>query len=215
MKRSTSIYLGLLTLFLASWVVMVLIPYVQAGRLSPDIDPDTKDQSPTAYSGLAEQGRQVYAANGCVYCHSQQVRSRADSADIDRGDGARRTVARDYVRDRAVYLGDSRMGPDLANVGVRHDKADWYYAHEYSPASVSPGSNCAPVRFLFEKRRPAGQPSTEAIDPKAIALDMPAPGEEVIPRHDAKALVAYLLSLKRSSYKLPEAPEEAAPDTAP
>ena len=28
--------------------------------------------------------------------------------------------------------------------------------------------------------------------------------------HDAKALAAYLLSLKRSSYKLAEAPEEAA-----
>ena len=212
MKRSTSIYLSLFALFLTSWVVMVLVPYVQAGRLSPEVDPDTKDQSPTAYSGLAEQGRQIYAANGCVYCHSQQVRSRATSADIDREYGPRRTVARDYVRDRAAYLGDSRIGPDLSNVGLRHDKADWYYAHEYSPASVSPGSNCAPMRFLFEKRHPAGQPSTEAIDPKAISLDMPAPGEEVVPRHDAKALVAYLLSLKRSSYKLPEAPEEAAPE---
>ena len=213
MKRSTSIYLGLLALFLASWVVMVLVPNVQAGRLTPEVDPDTKDQSPTAYSGLAEQGRQVYAANGCVYCHSQQVRSRADSADVDREYGPRRTVARDYVRDRAAYLGDSRIGPDLANIGLRHDKADWYYAHEYSPQSVSPGSNCAPVRFLFEKRAVSkGQPSTEAIDPKTIIADMPAPGEEVLPRHDAKALVAYLLSLKRSSYKLPEAPEEAAPD---
>ena len=215
MKRSTSIYLGLLALFLSSWVVMVLVPYVQAGRLSPDVDPDTKDQSPTAYSGLAEQGRQVSAATGGVYAHSHLVRARATSADSDREYGPRRTVARDYVRDRAAYLGDSRMGPDLANAGLRHDKADWYYAHEYSPQSVSPGSNCAPMRFLFDKRRPAGQPSTEALDPKAIAADMPAPGEEVVPRHDAKALVAYLLSLKRSSYKLPEAPEEAAPDTAP
>ncbi len=210
MKRSTSIYLALLALFLTSWVGLVLIPYVQAGRLSPDVDPDTKDQSPTAYSGLAEQGRQVYAANGCVYCHSQQVRSRAGGSDIDRGDGARRTVARDYVRDRAAYLGNSRMGPDLANVGVRHDKADWYYEHEYSPQSVSDGSNCPPMRFLFEKRKVVGQPSVEAVH--VTGDDMPKPGEEVVPRHDAKALVAYLLSLKRSSYKLPEAPEEAAPE---
>lgn len=211
MKRSTSIYLGLLALFLTSWVGLVLIPYVQAGRLSPEIDPDTKEQSPVAYSGLAEQGRQIYAANGCVYCHSQQVRSRAGGADIDRGDGARRTVARDYVRDRAAYLGNSRMGPDLSNVGLRHDKADWYYEHEYSPQSVSDGSNCVPMRFLFEKRRIVGQPSVEAIH--VTGGDMPAPGEEVVPRHDAKALAAYLLSLKRSSYKLPEAPEEAAPDS--
>jgi len=212
MKRPVSLYLGLLGLFLTSWIGLILIPYVQAGRLSPDVDPDTKDQSPSAYSGLAEQGRAVYAANGCVYCHSQQVRSRADGADIDRGDGARRTVARDYVRDRAAYLGNSRMGPDLSNVGVRHDKADWYYAHEFSPASVVDGSNCPPMRFLFDERKIVGQPTTEALDPKAIEQDLPVPGSEIVPRHDAKALVAYLLSLKRSSYKLPEAPEEAAPE---
>ena len=105
MKRPVSLYLGLLGVFLTSWVGLVLIPYVQAGRLVPDIDPDTKDQSPWGYSGLAEQGRAVYAANGCVYCHSQQVGSRVDSADLDReGWGARRTVARDYLRDRAAYL---------------------------------------------------------------------------------------------------------------
>ena len=210
MKRPISLYLGLLGLFLTSWIGLVAIPYVQAGRLSPEVDPDTKDQSPAAYSGLAEQGRAIYAANGCVYCHSQQVRSRADSADIDRQYGARRTVARDYLRDRAAYLGDSRLGPDLANVGVRHDKADWYYEHEYAPGSVSPGSNCPPMRFLFDRRRIVGQPSVEAV--RVADEDAPAPGEEIVPRHDAKALVAYLLSLKRSSYKLPEAPEEAAPE---
>ena len=159
---------------------------------------------------LTEQGRAVYAANGGVYCHSQQVRSRADSADIDREVGARRTVARDYVLDRAAYFGDSRIGPDLANVGVRHDKADWLYEHEYSPESASPGSICPPLRFLYQTRKIIGQPSVEGVH--VTGPDAPAPGYEVIPRHDAKALVAYLLSLKRSSYKLPEAPEEAAPD---
>ena len=202
MKRPISLYLGLLGLFLTSWVGLVLIPYVQAGRLVPEVDPDTHDPSPAGFSGWAEQGRAVYAANGCVYCHSQQVRSRADSADIDREVGARRTVARDYVLDRAAYLG--------ANVGVRHDKADWFYAHEYSPASVTPGSICPPMYFLYQTRKIIGQPSSEALT--LTGEDAPPAGYEVVPRHDAKALVAYLLSLKRSSYKLPEAPEEAAPD---
>ena len=76
---------------------------------------------------------------------------------------------------------------------------------------MSDGSNCVPMHFLFEKRRIVGQPSVEAIH--VTGGDMPALGEEVVPRHDAKALAAYLLSLKRSSYKLPEAPEEAAPDS--
>ena len=187
----------------------MLVPYVQLGRMLPDIDDTTRDETPAAFSGLAEQGRQIYAADGCVYCHSQQIGSRADSADLDReGWGARRTVARDYLRDRAVYLGNSRLGPDLANIGVRHDKAGWYYQRFYDPANPdtggSPGTNCPPLRFMFDFHVIKGQPSTDAIK---LTKDEPAvPVVEAVPRHDAKALAAYLLSLKRSSYKLPEAP---------
>ncbi len=210
MKRSTSIFFGLLLVFLTSWLALVLVPYVQLGRMLPDIDDTTRDETPAAFSGLAEQGRQIYAANGCVYCHSQQVGSRVDSADLDReGWGARRTVARDYLRDRAAYLGNSRLGPDLANVGVRRDKAGWYYQHFYDPEAVSPGTNCPPLRFLFDHHTIVGQPSTDAV--KVPGKDEPAvPTVEAVPTHDAKSLAAYLLSLKRSSYKLAEAPEEAA-----
>lgn len=209
MNRSTSIFIGLMLVFLTSWLALVLVPYIQLGRLSPDIDDTTRDETPAAFSGLAEQGRQIYAADGCIYCHSQQVGARADSADLDReGWGARRTVARDYLRDRAAYLGNSRLGPDLANVGVRRDKAGWYYQHFYEPDAVSPGTNCPPLRFLFDSHAVVGQPSTDAVK---LAGDQPAvPTSEVVPRHDAKALAAYLLSLKRSAYKLAEAPEEAA-----
>ena len=211
MKRSTSIFVGLLAVFLFGWLVMVLVPYVQLGRLQVDVDDTTHDQTPAAFNGLAEQGRVVYATNGCVYCHSQQVHSRLDNADIDRGWGERRTVARDYLRDRAPYLGESRLGDDLANVGTRRDKADWLYEHMYEPEVVVPGSICPPLRFLFNRRRVVGQPSTQAV--KVQGDDAPDPQlEEVVPEHDAKALAAYLLSLKRSSYKLAEAPEEAAPN---
>ena len=208
MKKSKTALLGLLALFLTSWFGIVLASYVQVGRLLPEVDDVSHDQTPAAFSGWAEQGRAVYAANGCVYCHSQQVRSRADSSDIDREWGARRTVARDYLQDRAAYLGDSRLGPDLANVGLRRDKADWLYQHMYEPQTVSPGTNCPPLRFLFDEHRIAGQPSVEAV--RVEGPLMPPVGSEVTPGHDAKALAAYLLSLKRSSYKLPEAPDEPA-----
>ena len=166
MKRTTfPFYLGLLGLFLTSWVGLVAIPYVQAGRLVARSGP--RHQVPVARRPQrtgAEQGRAVYAANGCVYCHSQQVRSRADSADIDHGFGARRTVARDYVQDRAAYLGNSRLGPDLSNVGVRHDKADWYYEHEYSPESVRRTARSARrCVSCSTERKIVGQPSTEAV----------------------------------------------------
>lgn len=118
-------------------------------------------------------------------------------------------MARDYLRDRQAYIGDSRLGGDLSNVGMRRDKADWLYEHMYEPGVVSPGSICPPLRFLFTRGKIVGQPSTQAV--KVQGDDAPDPKtEEVVPTHDAKALTAYLLSLKRSSYKLAEAPEETA-----
>jgi cytochrome c oxidase cbb3-type subunit 2 len=213
MNRSSLIFVGLLLIFLTSFIGLVIVPYVQLGRLLPDIDDTTRDQTPAAFPGIAEQGRAVYAANGCVYCHSQQVRSRKSGSDLDRGWGGdtdpRRTVARDYLRDRAAYLGASRMGPDLANVGSRRDKADWHFQHLYDPAEVAPGSNCPPMHFLFERRTIVGQPSIDAL--QAPGAERPVPGrQELVPTPQAKALVAYLMSLKRSSYKLPEAPSEPA-----
>lgn len=220
MKRSTSILFGLLLVFLTSWLLLVLVPYVQMGRLAPDVDEVTQDQTPAAFSGLAEQGRRVYAANGCVYCHSQQVDAASFNADIARKWGERRTVARDYLRDGAAYLGVSRMGPDLSNFGARPDddkgadgekkaSADWLYAHFYDPGYTAPGTNCPPLPFLFSRHPVVGQRSVEALPPKSLAVPV-AFNEEIVPNADAKALAAYLLSLKRSSYKLAEAPEEKA-----
>ena len=213
MKRVSSIFLGLLAVFATSWLLLVLIPYFQLGQLQPDVDEVTQDQTPAAYSGLAEQGRQVYAANGCVYCHSQQVDAASFNTDIARQWGERRTVARDYLRDRAAYLGNSRMGPDLSNFGARpdaekaKDTADWLYVHFYAPDAVSEGTNCPPLRFLFDQRKISGQPSTAAIHIPGDAVAA-VPRDEIVPGHDAKALAAYLLSLKRTTYKLAEAPEE-------
>ena len=121
-------------------------------------------------------------------------------------------MARDYLRDRAPYLGFSRIGPDLSNVGLRR-KEDWLYQHEYAPEKVAPGSNCPPMHFLYTTQTITGQPSTDAVKLPGYS---PLRGHtEVIPRHDAKALVAYLLALKRSSYKLEEAPVESAEASTP
>jgi cytochrome c oxidase cbb3-type subunit 2 len=68
---------------------------------------------------MVERGRRIYAANGCIYCHSQQIRPDYAAYDIDRKWGERRSAPRDYIFDRPVQLGKERMGPDLANVGKR------------------------------------------------------------------------------------------------
>jgi len=50
-----------------------------------------------------------------------------------------------------------------------------------------------PYRFLFEKRRIGRRPSLEAL---SLSGDLaPGPGYEIVPRPEAKALTAYLISL--------------------
>ncbi len=137
----------------------------------------------------------------------------ADGPDIARGWGKRRTVAQDYLQDYPVQLGTRRIGPDLANVGTRWTDPNWHYRHLYAPASALQDSKMPPYRYLFERRR-MGQ----VASPDALQLTgewAPPAGYEIVPKAEARALVAYLLSL-RADAPLFEAPlTPPAGNTAP
>ena len=238
------------------------------------------------------RGEHVYAANGCVYCHSQQVRADYIADDIERKWGNRRSAPRDYIFERPVFLGKMRMGQDLANIGARAPapeespspaaqgaavssppaealrrrrarrlqpatspasaaspnaspppgqrtgvaspspgqmanttpggsspvapsaqtpgapwpiqtaglppmySAAWHHVHLYAPRSINPDSNMPAYRFLYEKRRIAGERSAEAL--QLSPSDAPPAGWEVVPTYDAKCVVAYLMGLNQS-----------------
>jgi cbb3-type cytochrome oxidase cytochrome c subunit len=115
-------------------------------------------------------------------------------ADIARGWGRRRTVAEDFLFDNPVMPGSQRIGPDLANVGQRLPDAAWHLRHLYAPRLVEKASTMPPYRFLFERRKIEHQPSPDALVlPAELA---PSPGYEVIPKPEARALAAYLVSLR-------------------
>jgi cytochrome c oxidase cbb3-type subunit 2 len=208
MNRLPLLFLGIFLTFASAWAGLVAYPYLKLGRLQPFTDQETGDVLPPPLSGLADAGQKVYAASGCLYCHSQQVRPAYLSTDIAKGLGPRRTVARDYIRSRPVFLGTMRTGPDLTNVGLRYS-AEWQHRHLYEPAEVSKGSIMPAFRYLYKKRKIQGAPSADAIQ-GLVGPHAPGPGEEVVPTEEARALVAYLLSLRRD-YALPEAPEEQTP----
>lgn len=131
------------------------------------------------------------------------VRVRATGSDMDRGWGQRGSVARDFLQDQPLLLGSQRLGPDLANIGNRQPDPTWHLKHLYAPNSVVTDSTMPPNRFLFEKRRVNQAPSSEAlVFDGNLAVE---PGYEIVPTDDARALVAYLLSL-RSDVPLFEAP---------
>jgi cytochrome c oxidase cbb3-type subunit 2 len=203
MHRLPTLLSGIFLVFLTSWLGLVAYPALQLGRLTPVNDADTGGTLPPLYNGSAVAGQRVYASEGCVYCHSQQVRQTSVThSDIERGWGLRPSVARDYLRDSTAFLGSSRIGEDLSNVGTRITNAAAYYKELYAPESVSIDATMPSYGDLFRVRPIQGQRSTEALDlPPEFA---PKPGYEVVPTTDAKNLVAYLLSLKHD-YALPEA----------
>lgn len=214
-----------------SWLGFVLAPQLQLGRQSEVTIETTGQIYPSMRSGLARQGEAIYRANGCFYCHSQQVRPRGFGSDVARGWGGRpgevQSVDADYLFDRPVMLGSQRVGPDLANIGLRqanlvadrHQTNDvvlrqaserMLLAHLYNPQATMPGSMMPPFRFLFEQRKlgVGEKPSADALPAMAGA---PA-DYEVVPTDDARALAAYLLSL-RSDAVLFEAPPYPLPPT--
>jgi cytochrome c oxidase cbb3-type subunit II len=177
MKGLVSLFIGVFGTFAFSWVGLTVIPNLQIGALNPQMDEDGTDVYPAPKSGMAERGRRIYAANGCIYCHSQQVRPDYASSDIDRKWGERRSAPRDYIFDRPVVLGQERMGPDLANVGKRAP------AEEEKPAAA-PGTN-APATSPAA----AQPPLPNAAPPKPGAAGSP-PGPPAAPAQPPPAAAA-------------------------
>jgi cytochrome c oxidase cbb3-type subunit 2 len=201
MNRLPLLFVGILAVFSTSWLGLVAYPYLKLGHLQP-VRTAQSGELPAPLSPAALAGHDVYAANGCIYCHSQQVRPAWLSTDIEKGWGPRQTVARDYIWERPPFLGTMRSGPDLSNIGVRQPSAAWHYEHLYEPDIVTPGSIMPAFRFLFHVQPIHGQGSPDALIIRGP--DAPPAGYEVVPTKEAKDLVAYLLSLKRN-YPLPEA----------
>jgi cbb3-type cytochrome oxidase cytochrome c subunit len=134
--------------------------------------------------------------------------------DLARGWGLRRTVAEDFLFDSPVMLGSQRIGPDLANVGGRLADPKWHLLHLYAPRLQVKESMMPPYRFLFEKRRIERVRSPDALVlPPELA---PEPGYEILPKTEAKALVAYLTSLHADAplFVAPVTVAEAAPESA-
>jgi len=74
--------------------------------------------------------------------------------------------------------------------------AAWHHVHLFSPRSINIDSNMPAYRFLYEKRRIAGERSDNALE--LTGSDAAPEGWEIVPSYDAKCLVAYLMSLNQS-----------------
>lgn len=149
------------------------------------------------FTEIEQKGLNVFISEGCVYCHTQQVRpikmdeiwgrpsAPGDYANINRQDIWRQTPA---------VLGSERTGPDLSNVGERQPSAVWHHMHLFNPRSVVEESIMPSYPWLYEIKEEAGSEETVVSMPEGFG---PEEGE-IVATEKADALVAYLQSLKQS-----------------
>ncbi|MGO8672153.1 MAG: cbb3-type cytochrome c oxidase subunit II [Capsulimonadaceae bacterium] len=126
------------------------------------------------YTTQELRGRLIYQREGCMYCHTQQVRPLE-------GEMKRYSVGtslaipadeREYVYDVPHFLGTRRIGPDLSRVGGKYSD-DWHYSHFYYPRQLVPDSVMPAFTWLFTQKG-----------------DAPP-----VPTSDCRALVAYIQTL--------------------
>lgn len=192
-----SIFVGFLTLSL----IIAVFPaqYVQ--------DNNPPLSSKEFLSPEASRGLQVFIAEGCVGCHTQQVRNIA----TDRIWGKRPSIPADFADNKRLgiwrstpsLLGTERTGPDLTNVGSRQGEI-WHYIHLYNPRAVVPESIMPSYPWLFKTKTSAGLGDQVVNVPDAYK-DRPA--DVIVATQRAEHLVAYLNSLKQAEIPKTSTPE--------
>lgn len=82
MNYGPLLFLGAFLALAGSWFGFVLLPQGQLGDLQQTNTVPTGAAYPLARPGLAHQGLDVYRANGCATCHSQQLVQTATLCDV-------------------------------------------------------------------------------------------------------------------------------------
>ncbi len=147
------------------------------------------------YDALRLMGRDIYIREGCVGCHSQQVRMLR--AEVQRYGSY--SVAGESVFDHPFLWGSKRTGPDLARVGERYSD-EWHRIHLRNPRNVVPESNMPGYPWLAQNAvqsndigdrmralRVLGVPYTDA--------QITAAPEALKGKTEEDALIAYLQGL--------------------
>ncbi|MCX8481618.1 MAG: cbb3-type cytochrome c oxidase subunit II, partial [Sediminibacterium sp.] len=149
-------------------------------------------------AGDAKNGKLVYIAEGCVGCHSQQVRN----VEMDNVFGSRPGMASDYanigrtsiLQNTATLMGTERTGPDLTDIGNRQPSKDWHFIHLFNPRILVQQSIMPAYKWLFEEK--------EQVNKNELVINVPSqylsnPNNKIVATQKAIQLVAYIQSLKQ------------------
>jgi len=136
-----------------------------------------KNPNVKPYTPLELAGRDIYIAEGCYVCHSQQIRPTPEE-NLRYG---KPSTAADSVYDRPFQWGSRRIGPDLARVGGKYNDM-WHYRHMMNPRDVTPKSIMPNYTWLFKKKTDFA--SIEKKVKVMKALGVPYSDEEIRRAYD-------------------------------
>lgn len=177
----------LLSLFIA------VVPAYQMQEVEPL--PGQQELTDAELNGL-----NIYINEGCVACHTQQVRN----IEMDKTWGDRPSIPSDYYysknrldiwRQSPSLLGSERTGPDLTNVGIRQPAVQWHLLHLYNPRTVVDESLMPAYPWLFEEKSNPGKDDLVVPVPAEFLKSQDA---KIIASKNALDLVAYLQTLKQA-----------------
>lgn len=105
--------------------------------------------TPANYADALDMGRDIYIAEGCWHCHSQQIRPVGNE---ELRYGAPSTLLeQDHKLMLPQLMGTRRVGPDLSREGGKRTNG-WHIAHFYNPRDVVPNSIMPRYPWLFEEK---------------------------------------------------------------
>ena len=135
-RNSVILLLGIIVVVIIGGLVEV----VPLFRMETEIKP-VEGVRPLTPLELA--GQNIYIREGCVSCHSQQIRPLRD--EVTRY--GHYSLAAESMYDHPFLWGSERTGPDLARVGGKYSD-EWQTEHLKNPRSVVPESIMPSYRFL-------------------------------------------------------------------
>jgi len=182
-----------LGLFVGLTIIVAIMPAINNQENNAPL-PGYEPLSQEAYLG-----KKSFIANGCVACHTQQVRN----VDMDNVWGSRPGIPADYAgisridfwTNTATLMGTERTGPDLTNIGLRQPSLAWNLLHLYQPRAVVEKSIMPAYPWLFEVKNELGEKDVEVVVPDAYRKGISG---RIVATQEALQLVAYLQSLKQT-----------------
>lgn len=148
------------------------------------------------YKALDLAGRDIYIREGCVGCHSQQIRG--FMAEVKRY--GKQSTAAEAVYDRPFLWGSKRTGPDLARIGGKYSDK-WHELHLINPrlvvaTSIMPAYPWLAKNPLDDSQIEAKMQVLKSMGHTYTDADIKSAKADLAGKTEMDAIISYLQNLR-------------------